>query len=200
MAVDIVEQTITGKTNGNFWQNVIHWDCTTSGTPSKFDIAKAMNNAWAANVMSDWLEVMPEDSFLSSVRARVLTTGGGPAHTLTNGVAGNGGAREGATQSASVGATLIFPSVDAGNVHIGKIFLPGAVSEDLLNGVFQPTYLGLCQVLIDTLMANVTMLGPAAGTARYKIFQRSTEIMFTPDGGYVSPRIGTQRRRLSPVA
>jgi hypothetical protein len=190
--------TVTGSLNGQFCQNILHYQFEITTTHTPYLDAAALGNAWTTDELDNWLSILPQSYETSSVRCAQVSDGGSATYTQTSGVSGMVGARDAEISVTSIGPLLCFPAMLSRNV-VGKIFLPGIAEADIAYGFIDA---GL-QTAITTFLGNwvpaITISGSTVGNAYYCVANAARDNWARPDGGYLSPTIGTQRRRARPV-
>jgi hypothetical protein len=200
MAKQVYEIVPSGILGGQFVQNVLHCEVDETTPQNPFIVASQIIEEFngAGQFVPTWLQMLPEDYKLTSLRVRRITDGGGPTAIATGGALfAQDGDRSGAISSAQVCPLIIWVGIDDPD-STGRTFLPG-VSED---DVDEMTLVAGLQ----TEMLNFVGYWKGGGTLPTSafpwsgcIYKRATDVGDPIIGGYVSPLIGTQRRRLRPV-
>lgn len=188
---------ISGRCAGQLIQNVIHYNCSESGTSTAFERARALIDAWVAGVQTDWLAPLATDFELTSLKCKKVSGVGGPTAIAvypTGTAPGTGDSVCGDTANA---ALLEFPVFLNGKNVTGKIFHAPIPKTMITDNTLNATVVTQETTLLTTLGATITLAG-ALGTADHVIYHRATQVGAIPMGNQVSPLIGTQRRRLHP--
>jgi len=193
----LMEITMTGGLNGQFVQNVLHGQWEPEGEPDPFLNALSVAGGVVAEWLDDWLPCLPESYVMSSIRVRQLEPASGPTYTQTSGVAGETGARA-AEISVYTSGPLINMPVTFTNVAVGKIFLPGVAESDIAYGILESSLVTVLDALILALLTPLTISGSYPGTLTYCVAKTDHSDWKVPLAGYISPTIGTQRRRAKP--
>lgn len=193
----LFQLTITGSLNGQFVQNILHYQFDDTGTAAPFLAAVALANAWVASVALAWRSILPESYEMSSVRAAQVSDGGGATYTQTSGVAGTTGARSAEISVSTVGPLLCFPAT-VDDAVVGKIFMPGVAEDDIAYNFLESGLIADINAMLATLLDSIAVSGSVIGTFYYVIANAAKDNWAKPDGGYVSATIGTQRRRAKP--
>jgi len=197
------EITWSGILGGQFVQTVQHVGADEAGTENAFATAQNIINPTNFNgVNTDFMNILPSDYALSSVRCRRVLGGLGPtAVFLAGDYNDNVGARSGQISSAQVNPVILWIPLDE-PTHLGKLFIPGVSESDIdamaiaagliaVIGNFTTTWIGGITVGAET---YVGVVARRATTSPFAVVDAS-QILF----GQISPLIGTQRRRLRPV-
>lgn len=194
----LYQLTITGSLNGNFCQNILHYQFEETSSASAFINAVAIANAWVQDQLTNFLSILPGSYYMSSVRCLQISDGGGATYTQTSGVAGENGARAEEVSVFTVGPLLCFPAMVDTEV-VGKIFLPGVAEADIEYGILNSTLQTAIATFFGNFLPAINISGTVAGNAYYCIANAAKTNWARPEGGYVSATIGTQRRRAKPV-
>jgi len=201
MAHTTYETVFSGILAGEFVQTVMHWDLNEPGSPeAPFQVAKDLGTslASAGGFIDKFTAALPTDYTMKSVRTRRVSDSGGPTHiVLQAAINAPEGQRAGDVQAAQVCPMMIWIPTTSPD-KTGRTFMPGASEADIDE----------MQISSDLITALEDMIGGfiAGGTTDVLsipyvgcIWRRGTSAADVVADGYVSPRIGTQRRRLVPV-
>lgn len=194
-----VEVIISGHLAGEFCQNVLHVQATNIAADPLWVFAKNIADSMIAadvGLIALYLNALPADYKLSSIRVRQLNPVPGPTFYYPGNVMDpQVGQRAGEISSAQVCPLIVLVGLTIAN-KTGRIFLPG-VSEDDIGEMLLSDPL---QEQIG-IFFNAFIVGDAQSDFDWKgaIYRRGTGTAELLGGAYVSPRIGTQRRRLIPV-
>lgn len=209
MAFQVYECTISGVSAGQFVQTVQHLaGDVTGGGLSPFAIARAiaqeLDNA-ADPFLQQFVDCLPTDYNATSLRVRRVYPTGGPTAILVAGLwtSDTQGQRPGIQQSTQVNPLIIWIGTTLPS-KTGRLFIPGVSEDDLDQMVLTPGVASEYSDLGVSWIAGITI----AGLTDFKgaIYRRArtlpTPVAHTFDiieDYYVSPLIGTQRRRLHPI-
>jgi len=200
MADQFYESVIGFSIGGNYAAVVHDWVADDGGGESPFQAAMNLAEALETDAIPDTLfdcicAVMANDCFISSVRTRRLSSGGGATYAkLFAGVAfpGTFGGNSDAAQVA--GCMLKFTAVNP--KRQGRTFWPGVSEDALIDGRFVDAYhtafLDLMNRYLDTFTAN-------GQTFTCRLKHGSPPSYTAISACELSPTPGTIRRRLVPV-
>jgi hypothetical protein len=206
MATEIYECVLSGTLAGQFVQTVTHWSIENSGSTSGYAVAKDLNEDFAGSggFIEAFVNRLPGDYVCTSSRVKKANPVGGPTNIILAGAmtASTGGAPSGIS-SAQVNPLVILIGTTTPS-HTGRIFMPGVSEDDIDDMQYSPAWL--------TAMADFTAFLEAshvtstlAYTYRNCIGRRKKTSPYNILSGdltaaaYISPLVGTQRRRLHPV-
>lgn len=200
MADQFYESVIGFNIGGNYAAVVHHWVGDDGGGETAFEaaemLATALETDWGASSALFELitAIMAEDCFISSIRTRRLSSGGGATYaklfTTTDWV----GVFTGNSDSAGVaGCMLKFTST---NPKIqGRTFWPGVSEEALLDGRFindyHSAFLDVMIRFLDTFTETIVF----SARLKHGAIPSYTALSALE----LSPTPGTIRRRLVPV-
>lgn len=193
----------SGHLAGQFVQTVQHVQASEAADSGAY--ITALNIISPTNfdaINSEFMNCLPEDYILSSVRCRRVFPSGGPTAIV---LGSNYGDSQGTT-SPGISAAQVNPVIlwigATSESHLGKLFMPG-ISEDAINNmVIDGPQLTLYYTFIGVWIAGMLI---SADQYVGSIATRATSSPFNVISvrpiayGQVSPLIGTQRRRLRPV-
>lgn len=199
MANEYYEMDVAFSSAGQLAMCVFHYRIADPTDPDEYEVASQLVNAIDDGGGTSWItrlmQMMSEDAFLSSVRAkRVAPTGGnlaGQAFEPTD----FPGAIASEIHTQQVAACLIWVS-DSNPGKSGRNFIPGVPENALASSRWEAAF----QALANTFIAvHLTGFSVAAGVFLPVVYDRVAKTGFVPDNGYISPLVGTQRRREIPV-
>jgi hypothetical protein len=78
----------------------------------------------------------------------------------------------------------------------GRSFIPGVSQSDIAGGRFSTDFYTRAN---DFIARHQVGLNISAGIAYFGIYQRVPQTILNITGGYLSPKVGTQRRREVPL-
>jgi len=203
MATEVYAITVSGNLGGQFVQNVMHvgLDATTSRSAfaNADDIIRTLIDTY--DFQNVWLSILPVSYRWLSLRCRRVD----PVHGATSIIlaptgSGSLGARSGEVSSQAIAPVVdLFNSVAAN--RIGKIFVPGISETDISLAV----YTGAYTTVFDAQWKNYfnATYTQDLGTMDFNfgIFAKAKTPKFIATSDVrLSPLVGTQRRRLLPVA
>jgi hypothetical protein len=199
MPDDTMEVVVTGHLAGQLCQNVFHFSTNNIGGDPLFSYAKNLGEELmkTGGFLSKYVDCLPEDYTGSSVRVRTLLPTLGPTYYAgaASWVDGYIGTRSGDISSAQVSPLIIWIA-DTRETKTGRTFLPG-VSEDDIDEML--LIVGLRTAIADFAAIYITG-GTTSDLSWYgAIYRRDLSLNDLVVAAYLSPHIGTQRRRLVPV-
>lgn len=199
MPGDTMEVVVTGHLAGQLCQNVFHFATENIGGDTLFGYAKNLGEILMATggFLSKYVDCLPEDYIGSSLRVRCIGVTPGPTYYAGSGAWADGytGTRSGAISSAQVSPLIIWIP-DANPTKTGRTYLPG-VSEDDIDEMI--LVVPLLTAIADFCGVYITIGSTSDIQYGAAIWRRSTSDNDPITAAYVSPHIGTQRRRLVPV-
>lgn len=198
MAVEVYEATVSGTLAGQFVQTVLHTNLDNASLDSPFMAASAIATDMLApgGSVALFLLALPSDYSPTSLRVRrVAPTGGPTSIRLAAFFPSPTGGRTGEISSAQVNPVVVWIPTTA-PAKTGRVFLPGVSEADI-------DEMSLTQPLITAILAFANSWGSpqtaGANTMTGCVFRRLPKLGDNIAAAYVSPLIGTQRRRLRPV-
>lgn len=203
MAIRAYEVVFSGVLAGQFVQTVQHVQADEPADNGAFVTAREIISVTNFDDMiTTFMEALPEPYTLTSVRCRrVFPVGGPTAITLAPLYTNFNGMRAGGISSAQVNPVLLWIAATSES-DLGKLFVPGISETDIdamaLTAGITAAYVAFIDAWIDGItISAVDYVGSIAtrATAPPHNVVSVREIAF----GQVSPLIGTQRRRLRPV-
>lgn len=198
MPHEAYECTLSGTLAGQFVQTVFHVDYNNTSSQPPFFAAKdiAEQLSAAGEFVALFTDGLPGSYFVTSMRVRrVGPTGGPTAIVLAGAMAQSQGTLATEISSAQVNPLIILIPTIASN-KTGRIFMPGVPEDEIADMVLSPALVTTYQALIAYMVAGTTIAG---GAVAFGVMRRATKVVDILDAGYVSPLIGTQRRRLHPI-
>jgi hypothetical protein len=200
MAREVYECVFTGNIAGQFVQTVQHLavDDPTPGT-STFDTALQISQELdLQGVIEAMMNCLPSSYNLTSLRTRRVSAGGGPtairlAGDFTAPVVGQRDPEISSLQANPL--TIWIPETDPAKT--GRLFWPGVAEDDIADMVIVGALVTLYETFNDAWIDGVNLSG--IGTFKGCVFRRETKTGDMIINQYISPLIGTQRRRLRPV-
>jgi len=200
MPIETYQAVVTGNSAGQFVQTVWHFllDNTSSLDPfsAAADLSEALDST--ASVLGKMVSALPEDYHLLSLRIKRVSTPGGPTNIrLVFNNCPTDGERSGEQQSTQVNPCVIWIPQDDPD-KLGRTFLPGASEDDIDQMQFSPA---LVTAIDEMITAFKTPADTPNASMNYQgvIWRKESSTRDIITNGYLSPLIGTQRRRLRPV-
>jgi hypothetical protein len=207
MSAEVYEWVLSGVLGGQFVQTVQHVAVDRVGTPTAYAMARllALTFADESNLIALMCGCLPTDYHPTSIRVkRVLPTGGPTCIVLAGVFATSAGVRTGSISSAQVNPVIVWIPTDH-PAKTGRLFLPGVSEADidemqLVSGLVTAIN-DLCTFYQQDQPINDSSEEFHGCVLRKHVVSGHTVPLEGDDieAGYVSPLIGTQRRRLHPV-
>jgi len=199
MATEAYEVIFSGKLGGNFVQNILHVNVEVA-VVNPYETARElllqMNAAGAVQEL--WVNMLPVDYTMTSLRARrILPTGGPTAIILQDSLYEQGGQRAGEISVASNAPLIIWlPTTDPAKT--GRTFLPGVSETDIANGVLDSGLITDIQAFMTLWVTGDTFNTSDTwqGAIKRKGPPQTAATLFA---GRISPIVGNQRRRQKPI-
>jgi len=193
MPNDVIQLEILGSAAGEPTANILHYERGT-GSSSVMDMLVDFVDAWQAANEPAWMACCAADWQLLGYKAHRVNNGGSPTHAKP--VASTFGTSSGNVVQASAGGLINAFYTNAGKTRAGKIFMPAAADQDILDNSVQTGYRANLNTLIGQLNTTVTGTGNSYG---FVIWSRKFNLPLVPFFVEVSAKVGVQRRRLLPV-
>jgi len=197
MAVVQSEFVISGHLAGQFTQTILHANVDTTSSPDIWSATLDTANQLISSggMMEALTDALPQDWIGSSLRVRQVDPGGPSVYLSASLWVNQNGQRSGGITSAQVNPCCIWiPTTSP--TKTGRTFLPGVTDTDCNAMVYDPAFI----TAVNAFMANY--IGGGTGTDitwSGCVFRRATGFGDAIQGSYLSPHVGTQRRRLTPV-
>ena len=198
MPVEAYECTLSGVLAGQFVQTVFHVAYNNTGSQAPFSAAKdiAEQLVAAGEFVEKFTQGLPASYLATSIRVRRVGPTGGPTSIVLGGAMSQpDGQRTADISSAQVNPLIILIG-DVAPAKTGRIFMPGIAEDDIDAMVITSTLITVFQDLLTYMLTGTTIAG---GAITFGILRRATKVVDELSAGYVSPLIGTQRRRLKPI-
>lgn len=206
MPQEVYECVVSGTLVGQFVQTVIHCSINNSGSTSAYAVAKDLNEDICAS--GGFIEALNNCCVngyqQTSSRVKKVFSGGGPTNIILPGAMSSaGGARTGDISSAQANPLVIeIPTTDPSKT--GRIFIPGISESDIDNMQYTSGWLTSTDDLITWLTAShiTSTLSYTYRACIARKRQTTPHDVLSGDlvaAAYISPLVGTQRRRLHPL-
>lgn len=171
-------------------------DPTASDWDTAFQmVANMIDDGGLTSLVQVLADLISEDAFISSLRIRqIRPTGGNTAVQVflsTDFV----GTRVGEIHASQVAATLIFPS-EAADAKFGRNFIPFISEDDLDGNRFTNDFKDAAIAYAAKLTGGGSI---TSGDYLPVVYNREDFTSFLIENAYLSSKVGTQRRRLSPI-
>lgn len=187
----------SGSGAGEFVQNVLHFHLNESGAGTAFEYARELGTAFLPT-LDAWRDCISALFEFSSIRMKKVSGAGGPTSIITFAPGDKIGTIGDPIYETGMAALLEFPVALNGKNVTGKMFMSGIASTSVENNRPTTALETLLGTFLTALLGTLTLSG-ALGTAQFCIYNRATQVDQIVTASYVSPLIGTQRRRLHPI-
>lgn len=199
MANEYYELDVGFSCAGQFAMCVFHYRIADPTEPDEYEVANQLINALDDGGGTAWIvrlmQMISEDAFFSSARAKRVAPTGGNMAGQTFEATDFPGAIASEIHTQQVSACLIWVSDGTPGVS-GRNFIPGVPENALDSSRWEAAFQALADVFIAK---HLTGFSVAAGIFLPVIYDRVAKTGIVPDNGYLSPLVGTQRRREIPV-
>lgn len=198
MALRYFESMLSTICGGQYCATVHHFALDESSGPADdFVIAQQINTMWTdEDLLQEYMTMLAEDDcFASSLRTREVGAAGGNTAVETFSKTDYPGTFSGGVQAFQVAACFIWVTTGSDNV-VGRTFIPGISTEAVVEGRFSPSFKTAANTFGDNYITSKSI---SAGPVVPIVFNRTLHAGQAITGGYVSPKVGTQRRREMPV-
>lgn len=204
MATHNFELSVAMVCGGNYAAIVQHWQIVDpTGAPNAFQLARDLCKSFGPEHPTDQFfgipDILAQDCFVSSIRARQLSPVGGQQYAEVFAPDTWPGLYSADVDSSSVAGCIIWLT-DGGAGTNGRTFFPGVPADAVVQGRFTADYKAAIAVVGNGMIDGVTS---DAGYGQWSlVLQTGTSPSFVYQPivhGYLSPTPGTQRRRLVPL-
>jgi hypothetical protein len=184
---------------GNFSQCVFNYVIDLPTPPSDFEAAtqllQALDDGGAASWIEQLRDCLSEDAFISCVRARqVAPTGGNTVHIVFEPTDLPGTVVQPLSALQLAGCIIFVNGTDPDRT--GRCFVPGVPVTFADGARWDATAIAEYEGFGNKHSGGLVV---ALGTFNAVIYDRVAKTGLIIDGCYLSPKIGTQRRRELPV-
>jgi len=190
---------LSGNAAGQFFQNSFHYRMDDDSFGNRLLAAKGLIDGWIADAKNvPLLDMMPSTVSIKSVKARRITSGGGPEYVDVS-LSGQVGTA-GDDLEASANGPVIIWNTDGGPRRVGKTFIPGICQDKVVGGEIKNTFIATLQNAAAEFRIAFPAVGGTTPTCTMVIPRSSdpsTRSLII--GQQVSKYIGKQRRRQLPV-
>lgn len=200
MAREVYECVLSGVCAGQFVQTVQHMAVDDPmGAASPFTKARNLGQELDVQGMIDkFVDCLPGAYQLTSLRTRRVSTGGGPtAIRLAGDMTASTNGQRGPEISSLQANPLTIWIGETDPSKTGRLFWPGVAEDDIADMVLVGALITLYEVFNQAWIDGITLSG--VGDFYGCILRRASHTGDKITDHYVSPLIGTQRRRLRPV-
>jgi len=199
MANQTYRLVLSGNAAGQFFQNIFHYRMDDDSFGNRLLAAKGLIDGWIADAKNvPLLDMMPSTVSIKSVKARRITSGGGPEYVDVS-LSGQVGTA-GDDLEASANGPVIIWNTDGGPRRVGKTFIPGICQDKVVGGEIKNTFIATLQNAAAEFRIAFPAVGGTTPTCTMVIPRSSdpsTRSLII--GQQVSKYIGKQRRRQLPV-
>lgn len=197
MAQQIYSLVITGTSGPQFVQNVLHYQFDDAGYSTSKGAAEALAIAWDTANKTKWRNMLPTDYTIRSYTStRITGSGGFSAFSPTTAAAG---LRPGTISASALNPLIIMFPFSPTERGRGKIFLPGVSEQDIDDGIYTDAYRAAIEAQLTTILDDLTLAGGGTPNAVNGWVKRNGTTFVASDKVYLSPNLGTQRRRMRPA-
>lgn len=201
MATEIYESMVSFQLGRQYAAIVQHWKIVDPTLPNDFLVARDLVNAMflegaaPTRYITRLKNLLSEEVYISAIRARRIHPTGGNTFVRWFQSDAQVGARDGQPHTQQVAACIIWLSSADTNLT-GRTFIPGISEDDLDGGRFTALYQVETNNFVERVKAG---FAPSAGLFTPVIWRRGPKVGVQIDDGYVTPHVGTQRRREKPI-
>jgi len=154
-------------------------------------LVAAIDDGGAASWVLKLMQCMSNQALLSTVRARQFQPTQGNTAVAVFQATDYPGAIASGINTQQIAACINWIPTTTGPA-MGRNFLPGVPENALESSRWEDAYIDIIQAFIDQ---HLTGFSVAAGIFLPIVWDRENEIASSIDDGYLSPKVGTQRRR-----
>jgi hypothetical protein len=202
MAVEIYELTVSGELANQFVQNVFHLDVNNATARTPFAMADDVLRSLVDTIdfPTVFNTLTPLTYAMTSLRCRRVKPSGSPTIILlSDGTSPWQGTRTGTLVAQSNSAVALFYSSTAGG-HIGKCFIPGLTEDDCVNGLIAPGFVTDFDANWKNFFNLQFVTDISADNCNWAVYHRAVPgSVHDITDVRLSPKVGTQKRRLNPV-
>lgn len=195
MAIGLYRTEWKGGLAGQPRENVLYWRMNPDPGGNGWDTSRDLVNALATTFKPLWLGMLPPEYYLSCIFARQV----GPLSSSYQSVdyeefteAGTLG--DGAVAEQLCPCVTLIPPM--GVKSAGRVFLPAVSKNQITLNAPVAGYLTAIAAFFDAAIAGFSVAG---GTASLGIYSRKLNISSEVSSYNLSPVIGYQRRRATPI-
>jgi len=187
--------TFRGNLQGQYRENVMHWHIVGATNDTAFQNSNALAQFIHTNIRPLWLAALPNDYFLDAIFVRRLgpTPGQYAAVDYEQTTEAGGISDNAVSQQLCPCITLIPPM---GVKSAGKIFMPAVAKGSYQLNVATAGYVTTITTLVNAMIVGGSVAG---GTATIVIYSKKTNATNVVSAFHLSPLIGYQRRRSTPI-
>jgi hypothetical protein len=195
MGTDVHQLNIVYSAGDQFAENILHWkNALTNSANPDMDSADLMSH-FQSTMQTGLLACLPNDCSIEGYRCKRINNGGGPTVTVVN--SGVVGTRSGATVTSGSGPCLTWPYNAGTRWRTGRTFLPGIAAGDYTDNEPVTGLLTALNALVTLFLAGLGSTTP--GPWVFGVWSPKGTLLFPITLGVVSGKVGTQRRRYTPV-
>lgn len=200
MAIETYELTLSGKTAGQFVQNVFAINVNNTGSTNPFVMANDLLEEFnqAGGLISLWMLINCADYELTSARCRRILSAGGPTQIyLSSTLIETVGQRAGDVATSSLSPLFVWLTTTR-PTKTGRTFVPSVSETDVNQNTLSSGLLGAMGDFGD-FFRDGGAVGGGSDTWTGAVYRRALSASDDVTNYRVSPIVGTQRRRLRPA-
>jgi hypothetical protein len=199
MPVETYECILSGKLAGQFVQTILHVGVDNDVSAAPFAVANAICVEFngSAQLIEKFVDCLPEDYLMTSMRVRRVAPTGGPTQIYLQGNIDNYQGTRAGLIDVSSNCPLIIWLTTTNPSKTGRTFMPGVSESDIEEMRLDSALLAKLDLLGDYCVAGGTLASPAIDW-KLHILRRASNVGNEVTNFRVSPIIGTQRRRQRP--
>jgi hypothetical protein len=195
MATELYELSVQGNHNGQFIENVLHFQGDNLTINETFPSGRDLVASWTTNIKALWLACLPATYTLDRLAARRVIAKPSAVYHTQNQRGTNPGTFGSVAASYQLCPT-VFLVPPSGIKSGGKIFMP-AIDITAINGnIYTAPYIAAINAMMSAATNN---FGVTAITWQQAIFSRKLISYSLVSAWTLSTRIGFQSRRRKPV-
>jgi len=198
MAQSTYSLIITYNCDGQFAQNVTHWQFDDAGFNTTKTAAEALQSAWVTAGRNTSLKnILSSSVSIVSLKGSCVSKPGGfdAFSPISPPVAGIRGA---ALSASGLSPVLVSYPINL-SLARGRFFLPGIAEADIADGIFTSGFRAAVTSALANLFDNLTLTGGGAPTAVFGYFRRPQKVFVALPNTELSENLGTQKRRMRPA-
>jgi hypothetical protein len=198
MAEQVYSLVITAAVNNQYVVNVNYFRVDETGGFTPIQFARDVISFWESLIKTKWLECAGPEYFLTSLKAKRVTGGGGPSAVKVYGPAVEVGTASTSVDDNGAAALMEFPVVLNGKNVYGKVFLAGTPSGFLTTNGYSATAFTKITALGDAMFTGGSG-GVTGAVIKYVVYNRVLHINAVPDHTALGQVVGVQKARRYPI-
>jgi len=193
MANDVYQLVMRGNCAGQFWETVQHYQSGVSTAADPVVAALNLIDGFQAAVETNILSVLAADNELTGYSAKRVNNGGSP--TVMTPITPVAGGVAGTSATSAIAYLIVSEYTFGGHFRTGRWFIPGIPETNLVgNGYTAGAILDMADVI-----GNNSGFTSGGDTFTWGTWSRTHSLFHVPVYAHLSPKVGVQRRRLTPV-